>query len=57
MAEGRSYGGRQMVGTADGYAAGLGDFTGARERLPALQFRSLGECLAPEVGARRDRGS
>jgi hypothetical protein len=39
-----------MVGTADGYAAGLGDFTVARQRVPALQFRSLGKRLAPEVG-------
>src|SRR5438477_6218411 len=53
MAEGRSDGGRQMVGTADGYAAGFGDFTVACKCVPTLQFRSLGERLAPEVGARR----
>src|ERR1700739_1266590 len=49
-------GGRPMVGTADGYAAGPGGFTVARQRVPALQFRSLGKRLAPEVGARRGRG-
>src|SRR5215471_2586325 len=53
MVESWSDGGRPMVGTAEGYAAGLGDFTVTRQRVPALQFRSLGERLAPEVGARR----
>jgi retron-type reverse transcriptase len=38
--------------TADGYAPGLGDFTVAGQRVPALRFRSLGERLAHEVGAR-----
>src|ERR1700722_14825687 len=32
------------------------DFTFAREHLPALLFRSMGERLAPKVGARRGRG-
>jgi hypothetical protein len=51
-----SDGGRPMVGTGDGYATGFGEFTVTRERVPALQFRSLGKRLAPEVGARRGRG-
>src|SRR5262249_720584 len=56
MAEGWGDGGRQMVGTADGESAGFGDFTVAREHLPALLFRPLGEHLAQEVGARRSGG-
>jgi len=31
-----------LVGTADGYTAGFGDLTVARQRVPALQLRSLG---------------
>ena len=53
MVEGRSDGGRQMVGTADRYAAGFGDLTAARERLLTLRFRPLGGRLAQEMGARR----
>jgi RNA-directed DNA polymerase len=53
MAEGRSDGGRQMVGTEDRESAGLGDFTVAREYLPAVLFRSLGKRLAQEVGEAR----
>ena len=32
-----------------------GGFTVTHQRVPALQFQSLGERLAPEVGARRGR--
>src|SRR6516164_1988753 len=53
MVEGRSNGGRSMVGTGDRYTTGLGDFTVARQRVSALRVRSLGERLASEVGARR----
>jgi hypothetical protein len=56
IVEGRSDGGRPMVGTADRHGAGLGDFTVARKCVPALQLRPLGERLAPEVGARRGGG-
>src|SRR5262249_38917535 len=56
MAEGRSDGGRQMVGAEDGYATGLGDFTVARKRVPTLRLRPVGERLAQEVGARRGGG-
>jgi hypothetical protein len=45
-----------MVGTEDGYAPGLGDFTLARQRVLTLRFRSLGGRLAQEVGARRGGG-
>ena len=40
----------------DRYSARFGDFTAAREYLPALRFRSLGERLAQEMGARRGGG-
>src|SRR5262249_8226428 len=56
MAEGRSDGGRPMVGTEDRYAAGFGNFTVARECVLTLRFRSLGGRLAQEVGARRGGG-
>ena len=56
MAEGWGDGGRQVVGSADRESAGVGDFTVAREHLPALLFRSLGERLAQEMGARRSGG-
>src|SRR5262249_18735361 len=39
--------------TRDRYATGLGDFTVTRQRVLTLRFRSLGERLASEVGARR----
>ena len=37
-----------MVGHADRESARFGDFTAAREYLPALRFRSLGGRLAQE---------
>ena len=42
MVEGGSVGRRSMVGDEGRNAAGSGDFTAARERIPALCFRSVG---------------
>jgi RNA-directed DNA polymerase len=56
MVESRSDGGRQVVGSEDRESARFGDFTAPGEHLPALLFRSLGERLAQEVGARRGGG-
>jgi retron-type reverse transcriptase len=45
------------VEDGSGDSAGLGDFAAARERLPALCFRSLGTALAATSGYREsDRG-
>src|SRR6202007_1088646 len=62
MAEGRSDGGRQMVGTEDRYAAGFGDFTAPREHLPALRCARInlvlptGEIPVPIRGAAASPG-
>src|SRR5260370_562475 len=53
MAERRGDGGRHMVGNEDRYPARSGGFATACQHLPALCFRSLGESMAHEVGARR----
>src|SRR5271156_1321077 len=46
MAEGRRIGRWEMVEDGSRDSARLGDFAAARERLPALRFRSLGAALA-----------
>jgi RNA-directed DNA polymerase len=42
-----------MVEDGNGDSAGFGDFTAARERVPALRFRSLGTALEEALGSRR----
>jgi hypothetical protein len=42
-----------MIGHEDRESARFGDFAASREHLPALCFRSMGERLAHEMGARR----
>src|SRR5580704_4813478 len=53
MAQRWGDGGRRMVEHEDRESARFGDFTASREHLPALCFRSMGERLAHEMGARR----
>src|SRR5580658_3186916 len=54
MAEGRRIGRWEMVEDGSRDSARLGDFAAARERLPALRFRSLGAALADAPDHGRD---
>ena len=56
MAQRWGDGGRRMVEHEDRESARFGDLTAAREYLPALRFRSLGERVAQEMGTRRGGG-
>ena len=53
MVEGGSFGRWSVVGDEGGYAAGSSCFTAARQRVPALRFRSMGGGLAQESRERR----